>query len=466
MALKKNREPKPGLRLAKNRRNIIVVLFSISFIYILTGFVHIDNIKPKWPQGFEDVIPRGKIISRNGTVFAEGLAEHRRYPQNDLASHIIGFSGKLQDDGRYGLEGLEYSKDKYLQSGQDVVITIDPYIQAIVQAYLKDTIIKQKADNGTVVVLEAGTGRIIASASYPDYNLNQQSSTFDRSVIVNKAFLNLFEPGSVMKPFIVASLLESHKLSLDEYIDTPMTKTVGEKTYRDVAQHASPMNPWDILRFSSNTGMINLSKRFTDNEEYQWLKHIGFGTDVGLKSAYTRSGNLRPPKWVPQDQASITIGQSISTTTLQLAALYSIFANDGVYIPPYLIEDEARADARQIFSIETARTVRSLLKYVVDNSSLHKLMPKNSSIGGKTGTADIYNSKLGRYVKGDYSLTFAGIFPIENPKLTIVVSLQKPKVDVSSTYVAAPLFAKIQESITAYWQTAPEQSSYASLGNR
>ena len=93
-------------------------------------------------------------------------------------------------------------------------------------------------------------------------------------------------------------------------------------------------------------------------------------------------------------------------------------------------------------------------------------MPKNSSIGGKTGTADIYNSKLGRYVKGDYSLTFAGIFPIENPKLTIVVSLQKPKVDVSSTYVAAPLFAKIQESITAYWQTTPEQSSYASLGNR
>ena len=466
MALSKNSQAKSELQVPRTRRNIIVVLFSILFIYILTGFVHTDKIEPTWPEGLEDIIPRGKIISRNGTVFAEGLANHRRYPQNDLAAHIIGFSGKLQNDGRYGLEGLEYSKDKILQSGQDVVITIDPFIQANAQSYLKETVVKEKAENGTVVVLEAGTGRILAAASYPDYDPNQQSSVYDRSVMVNKAFLNLFEPGSVMKPFVVASLLESKKLSLDDYIDTPMTKTVGEKTYRDVAHHDSPMNPWDILRFSSNTGMINLGRRFSDQEEYAWLKHVGFGTDVGLKSAYTRSGYLRPPKWVPQDQASITIGQSISTTTLQLAALYSIFANDGVYIPPYLIEGEARADSRQIFSIETARTMRSMLKYVVDNSSLHKIMPKNSSVGGKTGTADIYDNKLGRYVKGDYSLTFAGIFPIDEPKVTIVVSLQKPRVDVTSTYVAAPLFAKIQEGILALWQTSPVQSPYASLGGQ
>ncbi len=468
MALKskKKQENDFGLSLPKSRRNIIVVLFSILFIYILTGFVNPAKALPSWPSGLSDIVPRGKIISRNGTVFAEGLAEHRRYPQDDLAAHIIGFSGKKQDDGRYGLEGLEYSKDKILQKGQNLVITIDPNIQAITQAFLKETIIAQEAENGTAVVLEAGTGRILASASYPDYNLNKQSSVYDRSIIINKAFLNLFEPGSVMKPFVVASLLESGKLNLDEYIDTPMTKTVGEKTFRDVAHHASPMNAWDILRFSSNTGMINLSGRFTDKELYNWLKHFGFGTDVGLSSAYTRAASIRSPKWYPQDHASITIGQSISTTTLQLAALYSIFANDGVYIPPYLIESEKQENARQVISIETARTIRAMLKYVVDNSSLAKIMPKGSSIGGKTGTADIYNNALGRYIKGDFSLTFAGMFPIENPKLTIVVSLQKPQKDVSSTYVAAPLFAKIQEAISALWQTSPKQNSYADFGSR
>jgi len=467
MALRKTHEQKEQeLKLQRSRKYLIASVFSILFVLVLTGFVNSEQLTPKWPSGFEDIVPRGKIMTKTGVVFAEGLAEHRRYPQNELAAHIIGFSGKLQNNGRYGLEGLEYSKDADLQAGKDIIITIDPHIQAVSQEFLSKTVNEQKADNGTVVILEAGTGRVLAAASYPDYDLNKQGQVFDRSIITNKAFLNLFEPGSVMKPFVVASLLESKKLDLTEEIDTPMTLKVGDKTYRDVAQHESKLNPWDILRYSSNVGMIHLSERFSDKELYAWLSHIGFGRDIGLRSAFTRSPNLRPPKWVPQDQASITIGQSLSTTTLQLAAFYSIFANDGLYIPPYIVEGEQSDEVRQVFSMETAKTIRSMLRYVVKNSSLNHLMPKNSKVGGKTGTADIYDNKTGRYIKGDYTLTFAGMFPIEKPKLIIVVSIQKPRVASSSTYVAAPLFARIQESISALWQTPSEASSLAALNSQ
>ena len=473
MALKKaaNKEQKAKqaedvLKLRRSRKYAIVSVFSILFVLVLTGFVNTEQLSPQWPDGFSDIVPRGKIISRSGVVFAEGLAEHRRYPQDKLAAHIIGFSGKLQSNGRYGLEGLEYSKDADLQAGKNVVITIDPYMQAIAQDFLAKTVEEQKAENGTVVILEAGSGRILASASYPDYDPNKQSQIWDRSVIGNKAFLNLFEPGSVMKPFVVASLLESGKLNLDEEIDTTMTLRVGDKTFRDVAQHPDKLNPWDILRYSSNVGMIHLSSRFSDKELYSWLKHFGFGSSVGLRSAYTRVPNLRAPKWVPQDQASITIGQSVSTTTLQLAALYSIFANDGLYIPPYIVEGEQSDDVRQVISMSTARTMRSMLRYVVSNSSLNHLMPKYSKVGGKTGTADIYDSRSGRYTKGDYTLTFAGMFPIDKPKLVMVVSIQKPRVASSSTYVAAPLFAKIQDGISALWQTPTEVSALATLNDQ
>jgi len=463
---KANKQQEQDLTLRRSRKYLIAISFSLLFVLVLTGFVNTKQLTPNWPSGFADIVPRGRIMSKSGVIFAEGLAEHRRYPQNELAAHIIGFSGKLQDNGRYGLEGLEFSKDADLQAGKDVIITIDPHMQAIAQEFLSKTIEEQKADNGTVVILEAGTGRILASASYPDYDLNNQGQIFDRSIITNKAFLNLFEPGSVMKPFIVASLLESKKLNLTEEIDTPMTLKVGDKTFRDVAQHGEKLNAWDILRYSSNVGMIHLSMRFSDEELYKWLNHIGFGRDIGLKSAFTRSPNLRSPKWVPQDQASITIGQSLSTTTLQLAAFYSIFANDGLYIPPYIVEGEQSDAVRQVFSMETARTIRSMLRYVVKNSSLNRLMPKHSKVGGKTGTADIYDNKTGSYIKGDYTLTFAGMFPIEKPKVIMVVSIQKPRVASSSTYVAAPLFARIQESISALWQTPSEASSLASLNNQ
>ena len=164
----------------------------------------------------------------------------------------------------------------------------------------------------------------------------------------------MYEPGSVIKPLVVAGLLESGRLLPNELIDSPMTLRVGAQTFRDVARHESVLSVPDVLAYSSNSGMIHLGQRFAPAELYDWLMRFGIGQDLDLSTAYTRTGILNPwYRWVPQDQATNVIGQNHSTTALQLAAAYSIFANDGLYVPPRLTEDEraiqeaARSYARE-----------------------------------------------------------------------------------------------------------------------
>jgi cell division protein FtsI (penicillin-binding protein 3) len=434
------------------RRHLVLVLLVMPFMLAFYGFFSRQKVSPDFPSVPVEVRERGRIFSRDGTIFAEGPAEQRKYPQGTLGAHVVGFSGKLQKDGSYGLEGLELTKDKLLQSPGDIVITIDPNIQAIVQEELKKTVVNFAAANGSVVILETKTGRILAAASYPEFDPNSFSTVGNPEALSNSAFLKQYEPGSVMKPFVVASLLQSGKLNLSTMIDTPMALRVGEKTYKDVAEHATQLNAWDILRYSSNSGMINMSiSNFTDKELHGWLEHIGFGSTMKTPSVYTQSGSLRMTPWVPQDQASITIGQSVSTTTLQLAALYNIFANDGVYLTPYIIEGDTLVEPRRVFSNEVGTTMKQMLQYVVQQGHLNDIMPPELNVAGKTGTADIYDNRQGKYIR-DGTLSFAGFFPADRPTITMVVSVQKATVATMSTYVAAPLFASIAKNMASLLQ--------------
>jgi cell division protein FtsI (penicillin-binding protein 3) len=435
------------------RRYLLLLLLVVPFALAFYGFFARQKVSPDFPSILAEVPERGRIVARDGTIFAEGPAEQRKYPQGTLAAHVIGFSGKLQKAGNYGLEGLELTKDTFLQTPHDVVITLEPNIQAIVQEELKRTITNFGAENGTVVILESKTGRILAAASYPEFDPNTQSAVSNRDAISNKAFLNPYEPGSVMKPFVVASLLQSGKLTLDTMVDTPMKFRVGDKTFEDVAKHETKLNPWDILRYSSNSGMINMSlEYFSPNDLYGWLDHIGFGHTVNTPSIYTRPGVLPSTPWVQQDQAARTIGQSVSTTTLQLAAMYNIFANDGIYLTPYLVEGDVLPEPRRVFSSEVATTMRQMLEYVVhQNEHLSKIMPRELDVAGKTGTADSYDTRQGKYVD-DYTLSFAGFFPANNPTVTMVVSVQRPTKATMSTYVSAPLFGTIAKNMSAFLQ--------------
>ena len=438
------------------RRHLMLFVMVVPLLLALAGFALQGSQAPSWPGDLADPVPRGEILAADGTVLAEGQPEHRHYPEGTLAAHLIGFSGRIQPDGRYGLEGIEYIYDHQLQAGHDVRLTIDPALQAAAQTELRRTVEAVDAESGAVVMLQAGSGRILAAASYPVYDPNRQEE-YPRDALINRAFLHQYEPGSVMKPFTVAALMESGRLSPRETIDAEPCLRVGDNTFCDVASHEDELVVRDVLRHSSNTAMIHLSERFTAEEQYGWLRNFGFGQQPQIDAAFARSGHLNPwQNWVPQDKASVTIGQSMSVTALQLAAAYSVFANDGLYVTPYLVEGSQVPEPRHVISPEIAYTIRSMLRYTVEESGISASRIPDVTMAGKTGTADVFDNELGRYVEGDYTLSFAGMFPAERPEVVMVVYVKKPRTYTSSTYVAAPLFQAIGTKTVAHWGVAPE----------
>lgn len=437
------------------RRHLVLFLLTLPLLAALAGFALQGTQSPTWPAQLEDPLPRGRIIAADGTVLAEGRADARYYPEGTLAAHLVGFSGRVQPDGRYGLEGLEYTFDRRLQAGEDLALTIDPTLQAAAQSELRRTVESVEAQSGSVVMLEAETGRILAAASYPEFDPNEQEN-YPREALVNRAFLEQYEPGSVMKPLVIAALMESGRLSPREMIAAEPCLRVGSNTFCDVAGHEDELSIQDVLRFSSNTAMLHLTERFSPEELYRWLGRFGFGRSPEFDSVFTRSGHINSwQDWVPQDQASVTIGQGMSVTALQLATAYSILANDGMLVPPSLVEGEKTAEPYPVLSPEVAYTLRSMLHYTVENSGLRESRISGVSVAGKTGTADVFNSELGEYVEGDYNLSFAGMFPAERPQVIMVVQVAKPKLESSSTYVAAPLFRAVGTRTVAHWGDAP-----------
>ncbi len=453
-------EPKPDdLRLQKRR--LLVALLTTPLLAALVGFISLQAKAPQWPGGLVEPVQRGSILASDGTILAEGSVEHRRYPQGRLASHIVGFTGKPQPEGNYGLEGLEYTLDERLQQGFDVTITIDPALQAVAEAELRRAIIDHQAENGVFIMLERRTGRILASASYPDFDPNEGPSARN-SARINRAFLQQVEPGSTMKPFVVAALLEEGRLQPNELVATEQTIRVGDQTFRDVTSHEGLLDPTRILRHSSNVGMIKIGQRFSPQELYGWFDRFGFGRSPSLRHAYTRSGQINDwTDWVPQDHASVSIGQSLSVTGLQLTAAYNTLANNGVYVAPRLVEDDVWDFEQQVISSDVAALVRDMLVYTVEESSLRRAKIPGVQVAGKSGTADIFDRASGRYIKGDYTMSFAGFFPADDPRVTAVVYLQKPQIGTLSSLVATPIFRAVGSETVALWGMPTGSSQYA-----
>lgn len=453
-------EPRPDdLRLQK--RPLLLGLLAAPLIAALVGFISLQAKAPQWPSALVDPVQRGAIIAGDGTVLAEGPASRRRYPQGRLAAHIVGFSGAVQPDGSYGLEGLEHTLDARLQQGEDIVISIDPALQAVAEAELRRAITDHRAENGVFIMLERSTGRILAAASYPDFDPNQPTSA-SRNELTNRAFLQQVEPGSTMKPFVIAALLEEGRLQPDELIPVEPTIRVGAQTFRDVTAHDALLDPTQIMRHSSNVGMIKVGQRFSPEELYDWFGEFGFGQNLATRHVFTRSGHINDwSSWVPQDHASLSIGQGLSVTGLQLAAAYNTLANDGVYVAPRLVEDDIWAFERSVVSPVVAQQLRNMLVYTVEESSLRRAKIPGITVAGKSGTADIFDQASGRYIPGDYTMSFAGFFPAEDPRVTAVVYLQKPQIGTLSSLVATPIFRAVGSETVALWGIPSGVSQYA-----
>ncbi|OGS98503.1 MAG: cell division protein [Gallionellales bacterium RIFCSPLOWO2_12_FULL_59_22] len=392
--------------------------------------------------------------------------EYRRYyPAGEAVAQTLGFTG--QDDN--GQEGLELALQERLggksgsqrvikdrrghivedagnlhapKPGSDIALSLDSRVQHLAYRELSDAVKQHRAKSGAVVVLDARSGEVLALANYPAYNPNNRSKASSQ-MLRNRAIVDLFEPGSTMKPFTVACAIEQGKVRPESIINTERgVLTVGNKKIRDT--HPEPMlTVAQIIQKSSNIGSAKIALSLEAQTLWQSLADSGFGAQTGSNFPGEASGRLRDAKtWQPIEQATMSYGHGISVSLLQLARAYTVFASDGELKPVSLLKLNVPALGKRVFSGGTAQALRAMLESVVQPGGTAPLAQvAGYRVAGKTGTA--HKLENGRYIDR-YVASFVGFAPVSDPRLIVAVMIDEP---ANGHYygglVAAPVFSKV-----------------------
>lgn len=311
--------------------------------------------------------------------------------------------------------------------GATVTLTINSGLQDICERQLSVAVDSLGATGGDIVVMNPFTGEILAMAA----------NRAGRNISSNTAVTEPFEPGSTLKPFIAAALLSRGRARADEVIPTFNGKLeLDGRTISDM--HKAPqLSLADVIRFSSNVGIVQFGQRLSPREKYDTFRDLGFGMTSGVPLPAEATGTLREPaSWSRQTPASILLGYEISVTPLQLVAAYSAIANGGELPEPHLVKEIRSADGdvlyraaprpvRRVMSRDVARTVRDMLLAVVQEGTATKADLETFAVAGKSGTARRTSLNAG-YTAGNYTASFVGLFPAEDPQYVVLVKLDSP----------------------------------------
>lgn len=344
--------------------------------------------------------------------------------------------------------------------GNTVVLTINQELQEIAENALMDAISKMGATSGDIVILDPHSGEIRAMASRRG-----------DSAVTAAAVTEPFEPGSTMKPFIAAGLLDRGLAKTTDSVDTGNgVYTINKRTIHD--DHPLGRVPLsDVIRMSSNVGIVKFSDRFGPGEEYQTLRDFGFGNSTGIEFPSEASGSLRAPKdWGLQSANSIAMGYEIAVTPLQLAVSYAVFANGGKLLEPTLVKEVRSPDGkvryrhvarvvRQVISEPVALQVRGMLREVVKSGTAAGADIDTYVLAGKTGTPR--GTVNGQYVTGRYNPNFVGLFPADDPQYVIVVRLSNPSGGYYGGKTAAPVTKAVIEAAVASPRAALDRGRLA-----
>jgi cell division protein FtsI (penicillin-binding protein 3) len=343
--------------------------------------------------------------------------------------------------------------------GHTVSLTINGSLQAITDRALGNAVASMNADGGDILVLDPNTGEIKAMASRRRDPLSTAAM----------AIIEPYQPGSTLKPFTAAALLARGKARVDEVIETynGEYKTFG-RTIHDI--HTAPrLSLADVIRFSSNVGIVRFGERLTPREQYESLRDFGFGTPTGVPYPGEAAGRLRPPSaWSKQSAASLAMGYELSVTPLQLALAYGSIANGGELLEPQLVKEvrdlegrvvytSKRRVVRRVLSPQGAAQLRGLLTGVVDSGTAKDAEMSTFAVGGKSGT--VRGMSKGRYVAGSYTASFVGLFPAENPQYVILVKLDNPKGSYYGGKTAAPVSRTVLEAAIAARDAAIDRTA-------
>jgi cell division protein FtsI (penicillin-binding protein 3) len=424
----------------------------------------------------------------------------RVYPSGSLAAPVIGLT--RSDDGS-GIEGIESVMDTELAGrpgkrvverdqagraipqadfllesatrGSDVVLTLDRGIQFVAEQSLQSAIEGTGALGGSVVVMDPKNGEILAMVSLPSFD-GSDRSTLDPASIRNRAVTDVHEPGSTLKVVTVAAALEEGIVRPDTPFETPQEIEIVGETYTDHGTHPSVMTVTDIVAHSSNVGTIKIQRQLGDELHYRYLDAFGLGRPAAIDFRGEATGRLdHVSEWCgPACSASAAIGYGIGATTLQMAAVYATLANDGEWVEPHVVAEIAAPDGavivtkprtRRVVSVETAETMRTMLRGVVEDGTGYRADIAEFPVGGKTGTSDKFDVEAGKYSETETIAWFIGIAPIDDPSLVAAVVLDAPQGNLADDTElkfggasAAPVFAEIVESALHQLGVAPVSS--------
>jgi cell division protein FtsI (penicillin-binding protein 3) len=421
------------------------------------------------------------------------LKENRRfYPNSQLAAHLVGFVGL---DSK-GLEGIEYQYDALLNGGnqvwtaardafgreiamdkvpfekedhyRNIVLTIDKSIQHITETELGRGVEKWGAKGGMAIAMDPLTGKILAMVSYPNFNPNQFIQYRSKSWR-NRAISDVFEPGSLFKAFLAAAALEEKVVRpLDSFFCENGSYPVYDKTIHDHSKHGW-LTFQQIIKYSSNIGASKVGEKMGRERFYRYISAFGFGEKTRIGLPGEGKGILRHPRyWPPVALNTISFGQGISVTGIQLVTALSVIANKGILMKPYVVEKITNEKGqviqsfqpevvRKVISEETAKKVTALLKTTTEKGGTGEgAVPAGYEVAGKTGTAQKVDSLLGGYSEDRYTSGFMGFAPDEEPKMVLLIVIDEPQGNNYGGVVAAPIFKAIMEKALPYLNVLPK----------
>jgi cell division protein FtsI (penicillin-binding protein 3) len=333
--------------------------------------------------------------------------------------------------------------------GRDLQLSIDSKVQFFAYQQLRDAVLEHKAKAGSVVVLDAQSGEVLALANYPSYSPAKRQN-LSGAQLRNRALTDTFEPGSTMKPFVAALALEKGLVTPTTTIQTaPGRLTIGGSTISDAHPHGV-LTVNEIIQKSSNVGTVKMAMQMQPREMWEMYSHVGFGQKPQLPFPGAVSGRLRAYKgWRPIEQATMSYGYGLSVSLFQLAQAYSVFARDGELVPVTLLKaTQDSVTGVRVMQERHAQAVRSMLHLVTGpGGTAPKAQTMGYSVGGKTGTA---HKQEGRgYADKKYRGFFVGIAPIEQPRIVVAVMIDEPS---GGKYfggdVAAPVFSQtVQQTL-------------------
>ncbi|MGV0961024.1 MAG: peptidoglycan D,D-transpeptidase FtsI family protein [Limnohabitans sp.] len=400
------------------------------------------------------------------------IKEYKRlYPEGEAAAHIVGFTN-VEDQGQEGVElvfqkqlagkagSRRVIKDRLgrvveavgetmpPEDGQDLQLSVDSKVQFFAYQKLREAVQENKAKAGSVVVLDAQTGEVLALANYPSYAPDKRINLSGEQ-LRNRALTDTFEPGSTMKPFTVSLALEKGLVKPETQIQTaPGSITITGSTITDAHPHGV-LTVNEVIQKSSNVGTVKMAMQLQPREMWEIFTQVGLGQKPQLPFPGITGGRVRPYKtWRPIEQATMSYGYGISASLFQVARAYTLFARDGEVVPATLMKADHRVMGTRVISVETARAMRKMLQMAAGPGGTGpKAQTMGYSVGGKSGTAHKQEGKV--YASKKYRGFFVGLAPIEAPRIIVAVMIDEPSNGKHfGGDVAAPVFSQtVQQTL-------------------